>query len=46
MAWAEDPPSRTNSTASIVFYTALFMTLMAVPVLPFFWVMPSPLARR
>lgn len=32
---------RTDSTASIVFYTALFMTLMAAPVLPFFWVTPG-----
>ena len=35
--------ARTDSTASIVFYTALFMTLMALPFLPFFWVVPSPL---
>jgi drug/metabolite transporter (DMT)-like permease len=34
--------TRTESTASIVFYTALFMTLMALPVLPFSWVTPSP----
>ncbi len=33
--------TRTESTAAIVFYTALFMTLMALPVLPFFWVTPS-----
>jgi drug/metabolite transporter (DMT)-like permease len=33
--------TRTESTASIVFYTALFMTLMALPVLPFFWRTPS-----
>jgi drug/metabolite transporter (DMT)-like permease len=33
--------TRTESTASIVFYTALFMTLMALPVLPFFWLTPS-----
>jgi drug/metabolite transporter (DMT)-like permease len=32
---------RTESTASIVFYTALFMTLMALPTLPFFWVTPN-----
>ncbi len=32
---------RTDPTASIVFYTALFMTLMALPVLPFFWVTPG-----
>jgi len=35
--------TRTEATASIVFYTALFMTLMALPALPFFWVTPSPL---
>jgi len=34
--------TRTESTASIVFYTALFMTLMALPVLPFSWLTPSP----
>lgn len=33
--------TRTESTASIVFYTALFMTLGAVPVLPFYWVTPD-----
>jgi drug/metabolite transporter (DMT)-like permease len=33
--------TRTESTASIVFYTALFMTLGALPVLPFYWVTPS-----
>ncbi len=33
--------TRTESTASIVFYTALFMTLGAVPVLPFYWVTPG-----
>jgi drug/metabolite transporter (DMT)-like permease len=32
---------RTESTASIVFYTALFMTLGALPVLPFYWVTPD-----
>ncbi len=26
-----------------MFYTALFMALMALPVLPFFWVTPGPL---
>jgi drug/metabolite transporter (DMT)-like permease len=31
----------TESTASIVFYTALFMTLMALPALPFSWITPS-----
>ncbi|MGH7065905.1 MAG: DMT family transporter [Stellaceae bacterium] len=35
--------TRTESTASIVFYTALFMTLMSLPALPFFWVTPGPL---
>jgi drug/metabolite transporter (DMT)-like permease len=35
--------TRTDSTAAIVFYTALLMTLMAAPVLPFFWVTPGPL---
>ena len=35
--------TRTDSTAAIVFYTALFMTLMAAPVLPFFWVTPGPI---
>ena len=34
--------TRTESTASIVFYTALFMTLMALPALPFSWLTPSP----
>ena len=34
--------TRTESTASIVFYTALFMTLMALPALPFSWLSPSP----
>jgi drug/metabolite transporter (DMT)-like permease len=34
--------TRTEATASIVFYTALFMTLMALPVVPFNWVTPSP----
>lgn len=33
--------TRTEATASIVFYTALFMTLMALPALPFFWVTPG-----
>jgi drug/metabolite transporter (DMT)-like permease len=33
--------TRTDSSASIVFYTALFMTLMSLPVLPFFWVTPG-----
>jgi drug/metabolite transporter (DMT)-like permease len=35
--------TRTDSTASIVFYTALFMTLLSLPILPFFWVTPSPI---
>ena len=35
--------TRTEATASIVFYTALFMTLGALPVLPFYWVTPDPL---
>ncbi len=35
--------TRTELTASIVFYTAFFMTLMALPALPFFWVTPGPL---
>jgi drug/metabolite transporter (DMT)-like permease len=34
--------TRTEATASIVFYTALFMTLIAFPFLPFYWVTPSP----
>lgn len=35
--------TRTEATASIVFYTALFMTIGALPVLPFYWVTPGPL---
>ena len=35
--------TRTELTASIVFYTALFMTLMALPWLPFYWITPSPI---
>ncbi len=35
--------TRTESSASIVFYTALFMTLGSLPVLPFYWVTPGPL---
>ena len=35
--------TRTELTASIVFYTALFMTLGTLPVLPFYWVTPDPL---
>ena len=33
---------RTEHSASIVTWTAIFMTLMALPALPFFWVTPSP----
>jgi drug/metabolite transporter (DMT)-like permease len=32
---------RTEHSASIVTWTAIFMTLMALPVLPFYWVTPS-----
>jgi len=32
---------RTEHSASIVTWTAIFMTLMALPALPFFWVTPS-----
>ena len=32
---------RTEHSASIVTWTAIFMTLMALPVLPFFWVTPT-----
>ena len=35
--------TRTESTASIVFYTALFMTLGSVPSLPFYWRTPGPI---
>ena len=34
---------RTEHSASIVTWTAIFMTLMALPALPFYWVRPSPL---
>jgi drug/metabolite transporter (DMT)-like permease len=34
--------TRTESTASIVFYTAVFMSLMALPALPFYWITPGP----
>jgi drug/metabolite transporter (DMT)-like permease len=34
--------TRTESTASIVFYTALFMTLGILPILPFYWLTPGP----
>jgi drug/metabolite transporter (DMT)-like permease len=33
---------RTEHSASIVTWTAIFMTLMALPALPFFWVTPRP----
>jgi drug/metabolite transporter (DMT)-like permease len=33
---------RTDHSASIVTWTAIFMTLMALPALPFFWVTPTP----
>src|SRR5215469_15589299 len=32
---------RTEHSASIVTWTAIFMTLMALPALPFYWVMPD-----
>jgi drug/metabolite transporter (DMT)-like permease len=32
---------RTEHSASIVTWTAIFMTLMALPALPFFWVTPT-----
>jgi drug/metabolite transporter (DMT)-like permease len=34
---------RTEHSASIVTWTAIFMTLMALPALPFYWVTPDPL---
>jgi drug/metabolite transporter (DMT)-like permease len=34
---------RTEHSASIVTWTAIFMTLMALPALPFFWVTPTPI---
>jgi drug/metabolite transporter (DMT)-like permease len=34
---------RTETTAGIVFYTALVITLLSLPALPFFWVTPSAL---
>jgi drug/metabolite transporter (DMT)-like permease len=34
--------TRSESTAAIVFYTALFMSLGSLPVLPFYWIAPSP----
>jgi drug/metabolite transporter (DMT)-like permease len=33
---------RTEHSASIVTWTAIFMTLMALPALPFYWVTPAP----
>src|ERR1700691_367280 len=33
---------RTEHSASIVTWTAIFMTLMALPALPFFWMTPTP----
>jgi drug/metabolite transporter (DMT)-like permease len=33
---------RTEHSASIVTWTAIYMTLMALPALPFFWVTPTP----
>jgi drug/metabolite transporter (DMT)-like permease len=33
--------TRTDASAAIVFYTALFVTLLALPVLPFFWITPG-----
>jgi len=33
---------RTEHSASVVTWTAIFMTLMALPALPFFWVTPAP----
>ncbi|HEX5321718.1 MAG TPA: DMT family transporter [Stellaceae bacterium] len=35
--------TKTDHSASIVTWTAIFMTAGAVPVLPFFWVTPAPL---
>jgi drug/metabolite transporter (DMT)-like permease len=34
---------RTEHSASIVTWTAIFMTVMALPALPFYWVTPTPL---
>jgi drug/metabolite transporter (DMT)-like permease len=34
---------RTEHSASIVTWTAIFMTLMALPALPFYWVTPTPI---
>ncbi|MBV9551276.1 MAG: DMT family transporter [Alphaproteobacteria bacterium] len=34
---------RTEHSASIVTWTAVFMTLMALPLLPFSWMTPAPL---
>jgi drug/metabolite transporter (DMT)-like permease len=35
--------TKTDHSASIVTWTAIFMTLGALPVLPFYWVTPTPL---
>jgi drug/metabolite transporter (DMT)-like permease len=35
--------TKTDHSASIVTWTAIFMTAGAVPVLPFYWVTPTPL---
>ncbi len=35
--------TKTDHSASIVTWTAIFMTLGALPVLPLYWVTPSPL---
>ena len=32
---------RTEPVASIVFYTAVFITLLSLPLLPFFWLTPN-----
>lgn len=34
---------RTEHSAAIVTWTAIFMTLLALPPLPFYWVTPSPI---
>jgi len=34
--------TKTDHSAAIVTWTAIFMTLGALPVLPFFWVTPTP----
>lgn len=35
--------TKTDHSASIVTWTAIFMTLGALPVLPFYWVTPTPI---